>query len=86
MLTKRQFMSKLEKARELELKKQKLQAEILQDYPLEDIHFEAINSENLKDALLCYMDYGETPMSDNIEDFWEAYCKAVKKIKAKRGN
>lgn len=83
MLTKRQFMSKLEKARELELKKQKLQAEILQDYPLKDIPFEAINSENLQDALLCYMEYGETPMSDNVEDFWEAYRKAVKKIESK---
>ena len=68
-------MSKLEKARELELKKQKVKAEILQDYPLKDIPFEAINSENLQDALLCYMDYGETPMSDNVEDFWVAYLK-----------
>ena len=76
-------MSKLEKARELELKKQKLQTEILQDYPLEDIPFQASNSTNLQDALLCYVDYGETPMSDNVEDFWEVYRKAVKKIESK---
>lgn len=78
-------MSKLEKARELELKKQKLQSEILQDHPLEDIPFKASNSTNLQDALLCYIDYGETPMSDNIEDFWEAYRKAVKEIESKKG-
>ena len=78
-------MSKLEKMRELELKKQKLQSEILQDYPLEDIPFEAINSDNLQHAILCYVDYGETPMSENMEDFWEAYRKAVKGIESEKG-
>lgn len=84
MLTKRQFMSKLEKARELEIKKQKLKDEILQDYELSVVPFdEAVDSDNLEEAILCYVDYGETPMSDNVEDFWEAYRKAVKKIESK---
>lgn len=31
----------------------------------------------LKGALQCYMSYGEFPESGNLEDFWDAYSKAV---------
>ena len=70
-------MSKLKEARRLELAKSVILGSILSNYDLEQVPFEAQDADNLEEAIQCYVSYGEFPVSGNLEDFWEAYSKAV---------
>lgn len=80
MLTKEAFMSKLKEARGLELAQSVLMGSILGNHDFWDVPFEAQNADNLEEALQCYVNYGEFPESGNLEDFWEAYSKAVSSL------
>ena len=80
MITKEDFMSKLEEARRLTIAKNILMGSILVNYDFSDVPFEANNAGNLEEALQCYVAYGEFPESGNLEDFWEAYSKAVSSL------
>lgn len=80
MLTKEDFMSKLKEARRLAIAKNVLMGSILGSYDFSDVPFEAQNAGNLEEALQCYVSYGEFPESGNLEDFWEAYSKAVSSL------
>ena len=80
MLTKEDFMSKLKEARRLELAQSVLMGSILSNYDFGDVPFEAQNSGNLEEAIQCYVKYGEEPVSGNIEEFWEAYSRAVSSL------
>lgn len=84
MLSKEDFLGKLKEVWQLELKKEKLAEEIFEDYSFEHIPFQAENSDNLEEALQCYMHYGELPMSGNLEDFWKAYSKALGSLEGVR--
>lgn len=72
-------MKKLTKARSLNMQIDNIKAELLDGHmdTLEDTPFQAENAENLCHALQCYIDYGEEPISGNLEDFYEAYAKAL---------
>ncbi|EHI68675.1 hypothetical protein [Streptococcus ictaluri] len=39
--------------------------------------FAGTNSTNLDEAIQCYIDYGELPLSGKLEDFWKAYEQAL---------
>lgn len=80
MLTKEAFMSKLQESRELTIIRQGLIEDIFKDYSFEDVTFKAQDASNLDEALQCYVNYGEFPESGNLEDFWEAYSKAVSSL------
>jgi hypothetical protein len=80
MLTKEDFMSKLNEARRLTISKNILMGSILGNYDFGHVLFEADNSGNLEEALQCYVNYGEFPESGNLEDFWKAYSKAVSSL------
>lgn len=80
MLTKEEFLSKLQEVRELAIIQRGLLEDIFGDYTFEHIPFEAQNSGNLGEAIQCYVKYGEEPMSGNIEEFWEVYSKAVSSL------
>lgn len=73
-------MSKLKEARRLELAQSVLMGSILGNYDFGDVPFEAQNAGNLEKALQCYVNYGEFPESGNLEDFWEAYSRAVSSL------
>ena len=81
MLTKNEFIKKLKKARASQLLLEQLIEEILLNYDLEEVPFKANNSDNLGDAIQCYIHYGEMPLSENLDDFWESYKKFVQKEK-----
>lgn len=80
MLTKEDFISKLKEARRLTIAKNILMGSILGNYDFADVPFDAQNAGNLEEALQCYVSYGEFPESGNLEDFWEAYSKAVSSL------
>ena len=81
MLTKNVFMKKLKEARASQLLIERLTNEIFSDYDLDAIPFSASNSDNLGEAIQCYIHYGEMPLSGNIDDFWKSYKKFVQKEK-----
>ena len=81
MLTKNEFIKKLKKARASQLLLEQLIEEIFLNYDLEEVPFKASNSDNLGDAIQCYIHYGEMPLSENLDDFWESYKKFVQKEK-----
>ena len=60
MLIKDEFMSKLREARELTIIRQGL---------IEDVTFKAQDASNLDEAIQCYVNYGELPVSGDIEEF-----------------
>ena len=80
MLTKEDFMSKLKEARRLTIAKNILMKSILGNYDFGDVPFEAQNAGNLEEALQCYVNYGEFPEPGNLEEFWEAYSRAVSSL------
>lgn len=80
MLSKEDFMSKLKEARRLTIAKNVLMGSILGNYDFADVPFDAQDAGNLEEALQCYVSYGEFPESGNLEDFWEAYSKAVSSL------
>ena len=73
-------MSKLKEARRLEIAKRVVLGSILGRYDLEQVPFESQDAGNLDEAIQCYVNYGEFPVSGNLEDFWEAYSKAVSSL------
>ena len=77
MLTKEEFLSKLQEARELTVIRQGLIDDIFGDYNFENVTFKALDASNLDEAIQCYVNYGELSVSGDIEEFWEAYSKAV---------
>ena len=77
MLTKNNFIQKLKEARASQLLIERRIEEIFQDYRLNEVHFEADNSDNLEESIQCYIHYGELPDSGNIDDFWKSYKKYV---------
>ena len=83
MLTKNEFIKKLKEARASQLLSEQRLTEIFQDYNLEVVHFRSTNSNNLGEAIQCYILYGELPLSGNIDDFWKSYKKFVQKEKEK---
>lgn len=80
MLSKEDFLSKLKEARRLEIAQGVLMGSILSNHDFGNVPFEAQNAGNLEEALQCYVNYGEFPESGNLEDFWEAYSKAVSSL------
>ena len=77
MLTKNEFMKKLKEARASQLLIERLTNEIFSDYDLDAVPFSANNSDNLGEAIQCYIHYGEMPSSENLDDFWKSYKKCV---------
>ena len=77
MLTKNEFFEKLEKARASQLVIEECLYEIFEGYNLVDVPFKAVNTNNLEEAIQCYIHYGELPLSGNIDDFWKSYKKYV---------
>ena len=73
MLTKNEFIKKLKEARASQLLIERRIEEIFQNYNLEDVPFNADNSFNLGESIQCYINYGEMPLSRNLDDFWESY-------------
>lgn len=83
-MNKRSFEAKVKKARALTKEIEQLKYDIFRDANLEGIPFEGINSDNLYDAINCYIDYGEgvisTPVDDEdaiIEALWLGYQKHI---------
>lgn len=74
-MNKRSFKAKVLKARALTKEIEQLKYEIFGVDSLEDVPFEGINSDNLRDAINCFIDYGEGVMSapiDNDDEIIEA--------------
>lgn len=81
-MNERSFRTKVLKARALTKEIEQLKYEIFGIDSLEDVHFEGINSDNLRDAINCFIDYGEGVMSapiDNddaiVDALWVGYQK-----------
>ena len=70
-------MKKLKEARASQLLIERLTNEIFSDYDLDAVPFRANNSDNLGEAIQCYIHYGEMPSSENLDDFWKSYKKCV---------
>ena len=81
MLTKNEFMKKLKEARASQLLIERRMNEIFSNYELVAMPFSASNSDNLGEAIQCYIHYGEMPLSENLDDFWKSYKKFVQKEK-----
>lgn len=84
-MNKRSFKAKVKKARALTKEIEQLKYDIFRDVNLENVSFEGINSDNLYDAINCFIDYGEGLMSvpvDNddeiVEALWIGYQKQLK--------
>lgn len=45
-----------------------------------ELTFKAQDASNLDEAIQCYVNYGELPVSGDIEEFWESYSKAVSSL------
>lgn len=67
-MNKRNFKAKVKKARALTKEIEQLKHEIFGIDSLEDVPFEGINSDNLRDAINCFIDYGEGVMSAPIDN------------------
>lgn len=75
MLTKSEFIKKLKEARASQLLIDRRLNEIFDGNNFELVHFEAENSNNLGEAIQCYITYGDMPISNNLGDFWNCYKK-----------
>ncbi|HHG8239203.1 TPA: hypothetical protein ACPYGD_001805 [Streptococcus pneumoniae] len=75
MLTKSEFIKKLKEARASQLLIERRLNEIFDENDFNLVHFEADNSNNLEEAIQCYITYGEMPISKNLDDFWNCYKK-----------
>lgn len=83
MLTKSEFIKKLKEARASQLLIDRRLNEIFDGNNFELVHFEAENSNNLGEAIQCYITYGDMPISNNLGDFWNCYKKIEKRRKNK---
>ncbi|GAA0054612.1 UNVERIFIED_CONTAM: hypothetical protein KB579_07260 [Streptococcus canis] len=74
------FLSTLKNARSRAILLTRLKSSILDNtaVDLENVPFAGTNSTNLDEAIQCYIDYGELPLSGKLEDFWKAYEQALK--------
>lgn len=84
-MNKRSFKAKVKKARTLTKEIEQLKYGIFGVDGFKDVLFEGTNSDNLQDAISCYIDYGEGVMSvpvDNddeiAEALWAGYQKQLK--------
>lgn len=77
MLNRNDFTKKLKEARASQLLIERRLSEICKDYELNNVPFCADNSDNLEEAIQCYVHYGELPTSGNFDDFWKSYKKFV---------
>lgn len=81
-LTENKFLSTLEKARRLSVESQKLIDSLLNnpnlENDLESVFFQGTNETNLASCLMCYVMYGEEPLSRNMRDFWLTYKNQLK--------
>ncbi|AXQ78551.1 hypothetical protein DDV21_005370 [Streptococcus chenjunshii] len=75
MLNKQEFNRKMRRARRLTEQVIQLKWEILSNDELLT-PFKGINSTTLDEAINCYIDYGELPLSNHFDDFYEAYKRA----------
>ncbi|HEP5546106.1 TPA: hypothetical protein VC078_000110 [Streptococcus pyogenes] len=73
------FLSTLKDARSRAILLERLKSSILDNtaVDLENVPFAGTNSTNLDEAIQCYIDYGELPLSGKLEDFWKAYEQAL---------
>ena len=65
------FLKTLKNARSRVVLLGRLKSSILDDtaVELEAVPFEGTNSTNLEEAIQCYIDYGELPLSGKLNDF-----------------
>lgn len=75
------FLWTLKNARSRVILVNRLKSSILDntEVDLDTISFAGSNSTNLDEAIQCYIDYGELPLSGKLEDFWIAYEQALSK-------
>ncbi|MGQ7322640.1 hypothetical protein ACTGUQ_10565 [Streptococcus suis] len=73
------FLSTLKDARSRAILLGRLKSSILDNsaVDLETVPFAGTNSTNLDEAIQCYIDYGELPLSGKLEDFWKVYEQAL---------
>ncbi|RRA59973.1 hypothetical protein D5F95_06495 [Streptococcus agalactiae] len=81
------FLETLKDARSRVVLLDRLKSSILDNtaVDLETVPFVGSNSTNLDEAIQCYIDYGELPLSGKIEDFWKAYEQALQKENSEDG-
>lgn len=81
------FLETLKDARSRVVLLDRLKSSILDNtaVDLETVPFAGSNSTNLDEAIQCYIDYGELPLSGKIEDFWKAYEQALQKENSEDG-
>lgn len=79
--SKKEFLSKLQEARNLELRKRDIIEDLFGNHSFDDIPFQGEDSDNLEEAIQCYINYGELPLSRDLEEFWDSYSNAVKSFK-----
>lgn len=73
------FLQTLKNARSRVILLDRLKTSILDNtaVDLETVPFAGTNSTNLDEAIQCYIDYGELPISGKLNDFWKAYEQAL---------
>lgn len=73
------FLQTLKNARSRVILLDQLKSSILDNtaVDLETVPFAGTNSTNLDEAIQCYIDYGELPISGKLNDFWKAYEQAL---------
>lgn len=76
---KKEFFRTLKNARSRVILVDRLKSTILDNTEVDlwDIPFAGTNSTNLEEAIQCYIDYGELPLSGGLNAFWEAYEQAL---------
>lgn len=81
------FLETLKDARSRVVLLDRLKSSILDNtaVDLETVPFAGSNSTSLDEAIQCYIDYGELPLSGKIEDFWKAYEQALQKENSEDG-
>ena len=67
-MNKRSFKAKVLKARDLTKEIEQLKHEIFGYDSFKDVPFEGVNSDNLQDAINCFIDYGEGVISVPNDD------------------
>lgn len=85
------FLQTLKNARSRVILLDRLKSSILNNtaVDLETVPFagtNGTNSTNLDEAIQCYINYGELPISGKLNDFWKAYEQALADEEKKHGN
>lgn len=79
IISKQEFFRKLKQVRKKTEEVNALTRELIDVDGIEDVYFGADNAFNLEEAIQCYIQYGEKPISGNIDDFWTPYRKLANK-------